>query len=64
MFEEKLSAQFYPQHSIPQADRVIFNPPATIVYWADSTKTIVRCSRDEFSEEVGFAMACGRKLCQ
>lgn len=44
------------------AERVIFNPPATIVYWKDGSKTIVRCSNDEFSEEFGFAMACVRKL--
>lgn len=45
-----------------EAKQVIFNPPATIVYWKDGTKTIVRCSNDEFTEEFGFAMACVRKL--
>ena len=45
-----------------EAEQVIFNPPATIVYWKDDTKTVVRCDNDEFSEEFGFAMACVRKL--
>lgn len=45
-----------------EAEQVIFNPPATIVYWKDGTKTVVRCDNDEFSEEFGFAMACVRKL--
>lgn len=45
-----------------EAERVIFNPPATVVYWKDGTKTVVRCKNDEFSEEFGFAMACVRKL--
>lgn len=43
-------------------EQVIFNPPATIVYWKDGTKTVARCDNDEFSEEFGFAMACMRKI--
>lgn len=42
--------------------QVIFNPPATIVYWPDGDKTVVRCDNDEFSEEFGYAMACMRKI--
>ena len=45
-----------------ETERVIFNPPATVVYWTDGTKTIVKCDNDDFSEEFGFAMACVRKL--
>lgn len=45
------------------AERVIFNPPATIVHWSDGTKTVAKCNeQDTFSEEVGFAMACAKKL--
>ena len=43
-------------------ERVIFQPPATIVYWPDGDKTVVRCENDEFSEEFGYAMACMRKI--
>jgi hypothetical protein len=44
-------------------DRIIFNPPATIVYWKDGTKTIVKTMEgDEFNQEAGFAMAVMRKV--
>ena len=46
---------------IPMPAQVIFNPPATIVYWEDGDKTVVRCDNDVFSEEFGYAMACMRK---
>ena len=37
--------------------QVIFNAPATIVLWADGTKTVVQCQNDEeFDEEKGLAM--------
>jgi len=42
--------------------QIIFNPPATIVYWDDGDKTVVRCDNDAFSEEFGYAMACMRKI--
>lgn len=39
-------------------DRVIFNDPATIVFWKDGTKTVVKCHpEDNFDEEIGF-MCC------
>lgn len=41
---------------------VIFAPPATIVYWQDGTKTVVKCSEeDEFSEEMGFVLCFMKK---
>ena len=37
---------------------VIFAPPATIVYWSDGSKTVVKCSeKDVFDPEKGLAMA-------
>ena len=43
--------------------QVIFNPPCTVVYWRDGTKTIVRCAKNEtFVEEYGFAAAVLKKL--
>lgn len=37
---------------------VIFNPPATIVFWNDGTKTVVKCGEfDTFDPEKGLAMA-------
>jgi hypothetical protein len=41
---------------------VIFNDPATIVFWADGTKTVVKCQEnDTFDPEVGLAMAIAKK---
>lgn len=38
--------------------KVIFNPPATIVYWYGGEKTVVKCSPYEmFDPEKGLAMA-------
>ena len=42
--------------------KVIFNDPATIVLWADGTKTIVKCSEDDvFDREKGLAMAISKR---
>ena len=42
--------------------RVIFNDPATIILWADGTKTVVKCAKDEtFDPEKGLAMAIAKK---
>lgn len=42
--------------------RVIFNPPATIVYWSDGSKTVVKCSeKDVFDPEKGLAMAIAKR---
>ena len=38
-------------------ERVIFNPPATIVLWKDGTKTVVKVHNEEFDKEKGLAMA-------
>lgn len=42
--------------------RVIFNPPATVVYWSDCTKTVVKCNvNDIFDPEKGLAMAIAKR---
>ena len=43
--------------------RVIFNPPATIVFWMDNTKTVVKCQDGdgEYDPEKGLAMAISKK---
>ena len=45
-------------------ENVIFNDPATIVFWSDKTKTVIKCSSEEerFDEEKGLAMAILRKI--
>lgn len=41
---------------------VIFNDPATIVFWADGTKTVVKAENEEFDPEKGLAMAISKKV--
>ena len=43
-------------------EKVIFNDPATIVFWNDGTKTVVKCRvGDIFDHEKGLAMAIVKK---
>lgn len=42
--------------------RVIFNPPATIVIWKDGSKTVVKCGKNDiFDPEKGLAMAISKR---
>ena len=44
-------------------ERVIFNNPATIVFWEDGTKTVVKRQKgDRWDREKGIAMAIAKKL--
>ena len=46
-----------------EIEKVIFNDPATIVFWSDGSKTVVKCANEEFDKEKGLAMAiCKRVL--
>lgn len=40
---------------------VIFNAPATIVFWMDGTKTVVKAVNEDFDPEKGLAMAIAKK---
>ena len=43
--------------------RVLFSNPATIVFWTDGTKTVVKLRKgDKWDPEKGLAMACAKKL--
>lgn len=45
-------------------DNIIINPPATIVKWADGTKTVVKCQNDEeYDAEKGIALCFMKKMC-
>lgn len=48
----------------PTIKNIIFNPPATIVFWSDNTKTVVKCdeSYESYDPEKGLAMAISKKL--
>lgn len=42
---------------------VIFSPPATVVFWSDRTKTVVKCLENEvYDPEKGIAMAISKKM--
>lgn len=44
-------------------EKVIYNKPATIVFWNDGTKTVVRCHEgDVYDEREGFLLCCAKKL--
>ena len=42
--------------------KVVRNGPATIVFWKDGTKTVVKCHDEDYDPEKGLAMALARKL--
>ena len=42
--------------------KVVFNKPATIVWFADGDKVIVKAHDEDFDKEKGVAMAVMRKL--
>lgn len=48
---------------IPQIRNVIFNDPATIIFWMDGSKTVVKCMQGyEFDAYTGFMAAVCKKL--
>ena len=49
--------------AIPELKELVFNDPATIIFWEDGTKTIVKTQNGEpFDKEKGFCMAVVKKL--
>lgn len=47
----------------PEIDKVIFHDPATIVYWKDGSKTVVKCRViDTYSKETGLALCYMKKI--
>lgn len=49
-------------YGLPQPENVIFHYPATIVYWDDGTKTVVKCGEDDtYDKEKGLALCYMKK---
>jgi len=46
----------------PAIKKVIFKNPATIVFWRDGTKTVVKAINEPYDPEKGLAMACAKKM--
>ena len=54
---------FYTARVIPEIENVIFNDPATIVFWSDGTKTVSKVmDGDEFDPEIGIASCVTKKF--
>lgn len=45
-----------------EPERVIYQNPATIVFWSDGSKTVVKADNDEYDPEKGLAMAYVKKF--
>lgn len=41
---------------------VIFSNPATVVFWSDGTKTVVKCKNETYDPEKGLAMAIAKRF--
>ena len=47
---------------LPKIKKVIFNNPATIVFWADGTKTVVKVQgKDKYDREKGLSLCIAKK---
>lgn len=50
-------------YGLPQPKNVIFHDPATIVYWDDGSKTVVKCGEDDvYDQEKGLALCYMKKI--
>ena len=59
--KEEIQMKTKSQSACNPIKKVIFNDPATIVFWKDGTKTIVKCQEGAtFDPEKGLAMAISR----
>ena len=60
--KRNLCATFRNNPKHPIIEDVIFNDPATIVFWKDGTKTVVKAQGEAFDPEKGLAMAFSKKM--
>ena len=60
--DSKFTAYLHRQFQFAPKE-IIYNDAATIVYWSDGTKTVVKCNEnDEYSEYAGFVAAVAKKM--
>lgn len=46
-------------------DRIVYNGPATIIFWDDGTKTIAKCDpKDKKNKSVGVLVCVMKYLCR
>lgn len=59
-FESKLNK---PNMKLSDIKKVIFHDPATIICWADGTKTVVKCHKDDiYDKDKGFLLCICKKF--
>ena len=52
---------FMSESNLVEIKNVVFNPPATIVFWTDNSKTVVKAKNEAFDPEKGLAIAIAKK---
>ena len=63
MFFDEMHLLYPEKIRKPIIKDVIFNNPATIVFWEDGTKTVVKCQgKEKFDPEKGLSMAIVKKV--
>ena len=61
--KEAAERSYYMHYDIRRhIKKVKFNPPATIVFWTDNTKTVVKCNGEDYDPEKGLAMCICKKV--
>ena len=61
--KEAAERSYYMHYDIRRfIKKVKFNPPATIVFWTDNTKTVVKCNGEDYDPEKGLAMCISKKV--
>lgn len=60
-YDQKGGNYFMIKNPFLTIKNVIFNDPATIVYWEDGSKTVVKAVDEVFDPEKGLAMAYAKK---
>ena len=61
IFSALHNCPLYTTPPMPSIKKVIFNNPATIVYWTDRSKTVVKANDEPFDPEKGLAMAISKR---
>lgn len=57
------NALYYFGYQLPEVKSVLYHKPATIIFWKDGTKTVVKAQKKEkYDNEKGFVMAYLKKI--
>lgn len=57
------NALYYFGYQLPEVKEVLYHKPATIIFWKDGTKTVVKDqNKEKYDKEKGFVMAYLKKI--